>query len=148
LLEKMVEYPNVPRKKAKFFNFIRNSFRSYSTTDSQLNEIWTVIESFDAKPAPSPAQTNGVKRKLEEDTTPPPGSVCVNNKKSTTDQQLKAAAEEANENSHKFNWLESIRKICSKQENGEISLDKLEKKVAHWVINKKKILQLIATRNI
>ena len=47
LLEKLTDYPNVPRKKAKFFNFVRNSFRSYHITDGQLEEIWNVIESFD-----------------------------------------------------------------------------------------------------
>ena len=126
LLEKMTDFPNVPRKKAKFFNFMRNSFRSFGVYDSLLEEIWTVIESFDKKEATTAnngvnnnntSHQNGNKRKLEE----------TEAEDVTTSVSKKAHAEE--DESSGFDWLESIKKECLKNENKQIQLEKLIKKL-------------------
>lgn len=112
LLEKLVDYPNVPRKKAKFVNFVRNSFRFMAVSDPQLDEIWSVIEAIDKKPEPSNnGVTNGTKRKLEDDENTEP--VIPLNPGSDS----------------KFDWLDEIKKVCSKRDNLEVPLDKLERKV-------------------
>ena len=120
-MEKLTDFPNVPRKKPKFLNFMRNSFRSYGVTDAMLNEIWTVIEKMDA-----PQQQNGAngntakneaqKRPLEEE------EVTSSLKKVKEEQEETTSGAE-------FDWLAEIRQECAKKDNHQIKLNKLEKKV-------------------
>lgn len=115
LLEKLTDFPNVPRKKPKFMNFMRNSFRSYGVTDAMLNEIWTVIEKMDAPPQQQngkPAQPPP-KRQAEED-------VATSDAKKVKDDDDAAG----------FDWLAEIRAECGKKESGQVKLSKLEKKVS------------------
>lgn len=129
LLEKLVEYPNVPRKKAKFVNFIRNSFRYLGANDAQIEEIWTIIESFDKKPAAqSPPTTNG----HHQNGSKPIGQTVEEEKPPTTKRKLdeiENAEEEAVITTAEFDWLEEIKRVCCKKENNEITLEKLEKKL-------------------
>lgn len=130
----MTDYPNVPRKKAKFFNFTRNSFRSYSVTDSMLEEIWSVIESFDKAEKTANSNNNNqnkqtnsnsanLKRKLDQ--------IEEENENSNKKQQVK---EESAENVDKFDWLEALKKECCKNDQNQISLSKLEKKVIQIIL--------------
>lgn len=142
LLEKMVDYPNVPRKKAKFFNFVRNSFRSYQIADAQLEEIWSVIESFDAKQTTAsnanaaPSNDQNLKRKhCDNDSTQLQNSNgksqshAENANKKIHSEEHDTNIPDATEATTEFDWIEAIKKICSKQENHQISLCKLQKKV-------------------
>jgi len=123
LLEKLTEFPNIPRKKAKFYNFMYNSFRSYGVHEGLLGEIWTVIESFDKKPAITPKppvqkeDESIKKRKLDEEELNEPS-----NKKS----KLIVNEKESN---NKFDWIESAKLIVSKNEDKTLSFKKLFKKV-------------------
>lgn len=128
LLEKLTDFPNIPRKKAKFFNFMKNSFRSYGVHDGLLNEIWAVIENFDKKPAAKPAVTAPVpvvdennndnkKRKLDKDESSEEKIV----KKKTVCEEVKAPI--------KFDWIESSKLECSRKTENEISFKKLFKKI-------------------
>lgn len=119
LLEKLTDFPNIPRKKAKFFNFMHNSFRSYGVHDGLLGEIWTVIESFDKKPAavvpviakPVEVKVEAPKRKADEEAPNEPDA-------------KKQAAEVK-----KFDMIESSKLVCSQREDNEITFKKLFKKV-------------------
>lgn len=127
LLQKLTDYPNVPRKKAKFFNFIRNSFRSFNLNDGQLNEIWDVIESFNQADKINPIdQTNGnhLKRKFE-DNVQQSNNDDMENKKWKNSKN----SDENKNSSDEFNWLEVIKKECSKHQECSVSIEKLEKKV-------------------
>ncbi|KAH7641475.1 lyar-type c2hc zinc finger containing protein [Dermatophagoides farinae] len=42
ILNSLLKYENIPRKKAKFFNFIRNSFRIRN--DNLIDKIWSIFE--------------------------------------------------------------------------------------------------------
>jgi len=115
LLEKLTEFPNIPRKKAKFFNFMRNSFRSYGVHDGLLGEVWTVIESFDKKQPEKKAAEAGVKRKADTDQVAEVG-------------KAKKMAVEV-ENNKKFDWIESSRLEFARKEGREMKFKKLFKKV-------------------
>jgi len=132
LLEKLVDYPNVPRKKAKFFNFMMNSFRSYGVNESQLNEIWSVIEAFDKKTIISNGggsngsiENQNLKRKLEKSETIADDS--SKHQKIDTNHITEEAVVESDENS--FDWTRFIKEACCKNPNNEIDFKKLEKKV-------------------
>ncbi len=131
ILEKLVDYPNVPRKKPKFFNFMMNSFRSYGVNESQLNEIWSVIEVFDKKTA-NPNNNNGgdiesqnLKRKL--DNSQNNIEVPAKQQKVDSTRITEETIAECDENS--FDWTHIIKEECCKHPNNEIDYKKLEKKV-------------------
>lgn len=116
----------MPRKKAKFFNFIRNSFRSFNLNDSQLNEIWDVIESFDRADKIKNDQTNGnhLKRKFEDNVEQKDEYETENKKPKKED------ADKIKNNTDDFDWIEVIKKECNKNQDYSVSLEKLEKKVS------------------
>ncbi|XP_002738402.1 cell growth-regulating nucleolar protein-like [Saccoglossus kowalevskii] len=47
LLLKITEYPNVPRKKAKFVNFLKNSLRVFDLSTSE--QLWEIFSSANSK---------------------------------------------------------------------------------------------------
>lgn len=116
----MTDYPNVPRKKAKFFNFIRNSFRSFNLNQSQLEEIWNVIESFDK--ADKNTNGNNLKRKLED-------SVEQDEKNEKEIKKPKDGDVNEDKSSDDFDWIEVLKKECIKHQYCSVSFEKLEKKV-------------------
>jgi cell growth-regulating nucleolar protein len=147
LLEKLTNYPNIPRKKAKFINFMKNSFRSFGVTDAILEEIWSEIEKFDKKSAetqPASNGSNGVKRKLDQ-TENENGNEDTQNKNNNKKLNKNGSNEIEKENStsngthndengadNSFDWFESIKSECSKKENNQIKLKKLQKKVCFF----------------
>ncbi len=119
ILEKLSDFPNVPRKKAKFFNFIKNSFRSYRVADSLLEEIWNVIELFN--------QNTSYNNKQQEESKEIP-----NNKRKFVEENKNDKVELSmmrDCKKIKFDWFEIIKKYCSKQEEKQIEYEKLLKKV-------------------
>lgn len=133
LLEKLVEYPNVPRKKAKFVNFIRNSFRYLGANDAQIEEIWTIIESFDKKPAPNTQSSTNSSNGHHQNGSKP--SQTVEEKPPTTKRKLDEIENAEETATAEFDWLEEIKRVCCKKENNEIPLEKLEKKVNNFYLN-------------
>ena len=147
ILGKLTDFPNVPRKKAKFFNFMKNSFRSYGVNDSILEEIWNVIEEFDKATKQQTPQSNGtdhtkasngnsinqpLKRKLEYEDE-------EEEKKEEPPVKLTAINDtENNENGSKFDWVNEIKKICSKKDQNQIKFEKLIKKVIKILVTSKK----------
>lgn len=126
ILETISTYDNIPRKKAKFLNFMKNSFRYMKVND--LEEVWGLLEIAMKENKPEPQQqngkkeTNGVavnddKRKLEED-----------DESEIKSKKRKVDTEEEEASSEKFKWSEVIRNIVTAK-NNEINLKKLRKKV-------------------
>mmetsp|Transcript_50802 Transcript_50802/g.120712 ORF Transcript_50802/g.120712 Transcript_50802/m.120712 type:complete len:257 (-) Transcript_50802:42-812(-) len=49
LLEKLLDFSNIPRKQKPFGNFVKNSLRIWK--DNEVNALWEVISAANAKPA-------------------------------------------------------------------------------------------------
>jgi cell growth-regulating nucleolar protein len=120
ILQTISTYENIPRKKAKFLNFMKNSFRYMKQDD--LESAWTLLEEAmkenKAQQQPQVQQQNGNKRKLEEES---------NGDHENGNDTKKTKTEEVNEEA-KFNWGETIKTILLKK-NKEIGMGKLKKKV-------------------
>ncbi|XP_061391870.1 uncharacterized protein C16C10.8-like [Musca vetustissima] len=156
IFQRLQSYDNVPRKKAKFQNFVANCLR---VPGKQAEPVWTVLEKElenmkkakqeemaaakkaqeEAKKAKEEAkpQQNGVKRKAEEDEQTN-GDDNVEKKKkkkkadTTTEQVEEVATENGNaetiEESEEFQWSTVLEKLVAKNPEG-ISLEKLKKKL-------------------
>lgn len=86
-----------------------------------LEEIWSVIESFDKKPAVVPQlPQQQQKRKLDEIE---PENI-EDKKRTKTIEEIPTQDERT-----KFDWLELIKNELNKKENHQISLLRLSKKV-------------------
>jgi cell growth-regulating nucleolar protein len=128
ILETISTYDNIPRKKAKFLNFMKNSFRYMKAND--LDEVWDLLEAAmkENKPAPPPQQQknesnghaeNGDKRKLDSE---------EDSQDAKTKKRKVEEPEEDEAPAEKFNWAEAIVNIVTAK-NNEINLKKLRKKV-------------------
>jgi cell growth-regulating nucleolar protein len=157
LLQKLTDFTNVPRKKAKFFNFMKNSFRSFGVTDAILNELWSFIESIDNNKSQSQQNQNGqiangnLKRKNEQENdikyelaqNGTHTHIKAQNKKlKEKDESFNAENEEnlffemeQNRNviemeQNEFDWIKEIESEIEKLEEEEIKFSKLEKRVS------------------
>lgn len=128
ILDKLVEYPNVPRKKAKFVNFVHNSFRYLGANDSQINEIWTVIESIDKKKPDERDEQRPVEKSEETVGNGQSNGEAVGKKRKLSESEPPVAQQTE---SLPFDWLSEIKRVCCKKSTGQIALDKLEKKVGN-----------------
>lgn len=152
IFQRLQNYDNVPRKKAKFQNFVANCLR---VPAKQAEPVWSVLEkelenmkkakqeemaaakkaqeeAKKAKEAAQPQQ-NGNKRKAEEETN---GVDSVEKKKkkkkSESSEQVEEVAENGNaetiEESEEFQWSTVLEKLVAKNAEG-IALEKLKKKL-------------------
>jgi len=138
LLQGLADYPNLPRKKSKFVNFIKNSFRSVPFNDALIEEVWTVIDNLDkaskqqqqqqkqqqvANGKENASQQQGVKRKVDDD----------DQQQEEEEAQITANQENNCNEEALFDWYEQIKKQCKKLQddnnNNQISITKLEKKI-------------------
>ncbi|KAL7048933.1 hypothetical protein ACKWTF_003535 [Chironomus riparius] len=131
VLQTISSYDNIPRKKAKFLNFMKNSFKYFKY--NELEEAWDLLEVAlkENKPEPKPQNgtTNGNanKRKIEDEVQPEENGTKAKKKK--LDDEVKAEnGDTQEETAEKFNWTEVIRSILVNK-NNEIKLSKLKKKV-------------------
>lgn len=138
VLHTISSYDNIPRKKAKFLNFMKNSFRNFKF--NELEEAWDLLEvalkenrpQQSSNGAPKQPQTNGNangyaehngKRKNDDQ----PEENRTNGKKKRIDStEVVNTTEEAE--AEKFKWSEVIRDVIINK-NNEIKLSKLRKKV-------------------
>jgi cell growth-regulating nucleolar protein len=120
VLEKLTDFPNVPRKKAKFFNFMKNSFRYLGVNDNLLEEVWSVIEKFDKADADElPPNSNSLQEKRKINSS----ELSIDSKKT------KYTHDEIIDEPEKFDWLGLIKKEILKNEDRMISIEKLHRKV-------------------
>ncbi|KAL3285157.1 hypothetical protein HHI36_019278 [Cryptolaemus montrouzieri] len=133
LLNHIVNFSNVPRKKQKFLNFMKSTMGG-RTDYKTIEEIWDILEEYKSRVVKTPAvvenKTNGdnqqpsVKRKNENSETP------IKTKKNKIEsEEIENLIEEPTleDVSTKFEIKEEILKILNKKES--ISLVKLEKKI-------------------
>eukprot|EP00057_Strongylocentrotus_purpuratus_P030059 XP_780603.2 PREDICTED: E3 ubiquitin-protein ligase RBBP6 [Strongylocentrotus purpuratus] len=73
LLEQIAEYPNVPRKKSKFENFVRNSLKVHHP--KTIEQVWDVFSAATAKPDASKSTQPVPKETSEAQGTVSPNSV-------------------------------------------------------------------------
>ena len=138
ILETISSHDNIPRKKAKFLNFMTNSFRYMKKYD--LEEAWQLLEqamkesketnSEADKPAlASPVEPvkNG-KHKLLEESPEPEDPKPPKKKKKSEEAPVEQEANTTEPSKKKFRWTDTIRTIIT-AENNELKLKKLKKKV-------------------
>jgi cell growth-regulating nucleolar protein len=156
ILETISSYDNIPRKKAKFLNFMKNSFRYMR--DDELNVAWSLLEEamIENKPASTNNQQNGAKANGANSVQQANGfngveqanganGVQQANGKRKLDDEDEPANEPSEKKSkvskvdddeslvtttspEKFSWTETIRSILSAK-NNEIKMKKLKRKV-------------------
>lgn len=152
ILETISGFDNIPRKKAKFLNYMRNSFR-YMKVD-ELEQAWTLLEEAmnEKKEENAKQQQNGTsngnhqeetigdvktdetngktkekskKRKLEETND--------DEVEDTKISKVEEIVEEEQETTEKFNFKESIRNYLTTKVKGkkkkEVKLSKLKGKI-------------------
>lgn len=122
ILQTISSYENIPRKKAKFLNFMKNSFRYMKQDD--LEAAWTLLEEAmkeNRSQQVQPQPINENKRKLEEEST-------NGHHENGNGEAKRAKREESDEDMAKFNWGETIKNILLSK-NNEIGINKLKKKV-------------------
>jgi hypothetical protein len=115
---------------------MRNSFRSYGINDSQLDEIWSVIDAFDKKNAitngsmiPNPQNNNNFKSDvLDESYNEKYG------KKLQFSDEGNIVEEKINSN-NEFDWFYLIKNECEKSNEKLIRKQKLQKKVKIIALN-------------
>lgn len=140
VLSRVAAYDNVPRKRAKFINFMRNSVASADA--ATVDRVWEIYErdfkaASEAESAPNPAEetaataedekSDGKKRKAESD-----GRDESASKKSKTKDEDVAVS------SKPVKWTKLIRKALKAQEEGSgMELAALEKSVLAAIKDKK-----------
>lgn len=130
--QRLQSVDNVPRKKAKFENFVGNCMRM---PRNQATEVWNILEKElnkmkEAKQAELEAAKAAKQKETESETVsdadvpPKKKAKLENGKGEATQSETAAATEETNE----FDWAAQLIKLVGKQPDG-IFLEKLKKKL-------------------
>ncbi|TDG47939.1 hypothetical protein AWZ03_005720 [Drosophila navojoa] len=126
--QRLQSVDNVPRKKAKFENFVGNCMRM---PRQQATQVWDILEKElnkmkEAKQAElqaaKAAKEAELKQKEQEQEAPP------KKKSKLESSEPAAAAAEATEETNEFDWAAQLLKLVSKQPDG-IFQEKLKKKL-------------------
>lgn len=161
IFQRLQSFDNVPRKKAKFQNFVSNCMK---IPVHQAGPVWEVlekelehmkqekqkevaatkaaVESAKKAKAAETTQENGVKRKAEEKTN---GEQVVAKKKKKQDKESgeENGVAETIEEADSFQWSTVLEKLVAKNQEG-ISLDKLKKKLLKKYKSKLSLEELTA----
>lgn len=141
VFQRLQNYDNVPRKKAKFQNFVANCMKMPAR---QAEPVWEVLEKEleqmkqakqeevaaakqalqEAKKAKEESKENGLKRKADGDATNGVEKKKSKKTKEEDDNQPQEAAEESEE----FQWSTVMEKIVVKNPEG-LAITKLKKKL-------------------
>jgi cell growth-regulating nucleolar protein len=136
-LRALCNYPNIPRKKPKFVNFVRNCLKIHDM--SMIEKVWSVIEEANKKPEEKQkGQTNGNagKRAHEEPTVSETDSKIQKTEQSKEEVVVFNGHSTGNiavngETPHmRFKWKHVILEILSKKDN-QLPIRKLKKKVRY-----------------
>ncbi|KAI4826746.1 hypothetical protein KUCAC02_030179 [Chaenocephalus aceratus] len=154
VLQQVSSYDNVPRKRAKFQNWMRNSLQISNT--GLHDEVWDILSAGDNPPQAPPetkeakqtvaevkAETNGdekqngnqdaeKKKKLNKRERKEARQQKTSKKTKTTDQEEDDSTEETEDQQvpkGKFNWKGNIKAVLKDADDQELPLKKLRKKV-------------------
>jgi len=138
ILETISSYDNIPRKKAKFLNFMRNSFRYMKL--NELEDAWVLLEEAMRENKPVAATAKDTEKTTNGTSEHPNGKRKLGDENGSQDNEqtplepvkkkrkVAAQEEEVDEESARFSWSDTIRNILSTK-NNELQLKKLRKKV-------------------
>lgn len=140
VLEQVAGHPNVPRKKAKFGNFLKNSLRIY---DGRLiEEAWSVIEkqdtskatATDGKPAANQNGSNGHavengsrKRKVDDEAETNGHEKSARLADESVANDGETDSQDTDGKCRKFKWSKILRSVL--QETDGMAVKKLKKRV-------------------
>lgn len=128
-LLKLSQYENIPRKQAKFKNFVKNSFRGLRYGEDDI--VWTLLDEEWKKEVAATAaeKLSAAAAKKEENGTAEAGKKRKHEEEDEeSNKKVKVEdAEEEDDIPIKFSWEDSIIEIMNKKK--ETSLDRLKKKV-------------------
>lgn len=131
--QRLQSVDNVPRKRAKFENFVGNCMRM---PRQQASQVWEILEKelnkmkeakqaeLAAAKAAKEAAANGVAKEKEQPDADAPPKKKSKLENGEVTENGHAAAEETSE----FDWAAQLTKLVSKQPDG-IFLEKLKKKL-------------------
>ena len=125
LMQRLITYDNIPRKKAKFRNFIRSCLRV--TNDYYIDQMWTICETVFKTETLDSDNASPTKRQLNGNQN----EVQTNGKKFKTNEKTEQI-EELEKNSDiqpKLKMKKIVVDILKERENHEMSLKKLRKRV-------------------
>ncbi|CAF1284920.1 unnamed protein product [Rotaria sordida] len=148
LLKKLQYYPNTPRKRGKFINFVNNSIKGFPPR--VVEEVWSILETL--IPKASNNESNQTKKNDTEDQDQNISQAPVK-KEDMDESQSKRKTNEDNEESSKkqktiheneivqednnqtvpsnphFEWYDEIKLALSKANDQTLTLDALKKKI-------------------
>ncbi|XP_066255997.1 cell growth-regulating nucleolar protein [Euwallacea similis] len=141
LLETISQYSNVPRKKAKFLNFIKSSSGNRANM-REVEEVWDIIEKYknqkdSTKNVENMSENGDVKKRVLEDEED-----SLNSKKkpkvsreneSGVGQSQEHMNTDVSAEATKFKYKEKVLEILATKQ--DISLKKLQKKILKQYIN-------------
>lgn len=135
LLERLRDYPNIPRKEAKFKNFILNSFRERN--QRIVAEAWTAISKAEKLPAPN-AKLDSLSLETSEN-----GQVSKDNNKRVNEEdelvengnaKKKLKKDENSEspslNSDRVKLKSLMKKVLKESDLRSMKLRKFKKRIA------------------
>jgi len=140
LLKKLQYYPNTPRKRAKFINFVNNSIKGFPPRI--VEEVWSILETLLPKPGnnqpkkvetedqntsevPEDIDESQTKRKTDEDSE-------QSSKKQKINDESEIVQDDNNQavpSNPRFEWYDEIKLALSKATDQTLSLDALKKKI-------------------
>lgn len=121
ILNKLLNFDNVPRKQAKFKNFLSNSLRVHP---NQAEVIWRLLD--------EEIQRDVKVKNIDHDTQnlhpePPSKKVKLHHAENTADSTIPTNGTSNDDVNGKFSWEDTILKILNKKST--ISEEKLQNKV-------------------
>ncbi|CAF3552263.1 unnamed protein product [Rotaria socialis] len=147
ILNKLQYYPNTPRKRAKFINFVNNSIKGFSPR--VVEEVWSILETLLPKPGNNESNqpkkataedqdqnTSEVPVKKDTDTSKPKRKIDEDNEESLKKQKTNDENEVVQDDSNqavplnpRFEWYDEIKLVLSKATDQTLTLNALKKKV-------------------
>ncbi|KAK7469790.1 hypothetical protein BaRGS_00036217 [Batillaria attramentaria] len=138
VLKRLEEFPNVPRKKAKFENFLKCSLRVFNT--GLHNAVWDLLMAEavqngnattsveqESKTASGNFSENGSSLEARGDASENGAETSINGTNGNLSQSEDDTTDAPSTTKGKFNWAATITAVL--QAKGEISIKKLRKKV-------------------
>ncbi|KAI1303097.1 hypothetical protein HDE_02444 [Halotydeus destructor] len=136
-LERLAEYPNIPRKKPKFFNFLQSSMRIFDPTIHE--HLWHIVDSANKQAsvqAKNAGTVQGTKRPLESDEKTNGETPNTDIKKPKSEENIDAKSQDNSDQAIvNFKWSKAVKKIL-KNNDGVLSLKKLRKQLKESYLEK------------
>lgn len=135
--QRLQSVDNVPRKRAKFENFVGNCMRM---PRQQASQVWEILEKelnkmkeakqaeLAAAKAAKEAAANGVAKEKTKETDEPDADAPPKKKSKLENGEATENGHAAAEETSEFDWAAQLVKLVSKQPDG-IFLEKLKKKL-------------------